>query len=1166
MDGPGVLEVGVLALVSDAEIARAGSFSIRDNLAARFLAGDGIELGALNNPLKVPPSAYVRYVDRLTLEQCRQEYPELGDAPLITPTFISDAEALRKFSAESEQFVIANHVFEHMRNPLGALAHWVRVLRPGACLYVAIPSRNNGFDRTRAVTTFGHLLEDNMAVEDQRAERDHEHYIDWARSVRSQMPTEEQQRFAAELERTGYRIHFHVFDLALFERVIAHVVPGGGADVVELVSTGDGAGDEHIAVIRKRRRSLQPRTSPGVDIVVPIYNAREFTRRCIESVLRHATGDWRLILVDDCSPDPLMAPMLREFAERDERVVVLTQPQNQGFVLTANRGMRYAGDRDVLLLNSDTEVFEGFLERLVAAAYEDPQTGILTPFSNNATLCSIPECGKDNPIPEGFTPARFAALVSTVSRRQRPEIPTGVGFCMFVKNVVLEEIGLFDEVSFGRGFGEENDLVERAKKAGFTNRLCDDVFVWHKGKASFAAEGHALESKNGAILEKKHPGYHAAVARFFENNPLTTLHDEIRFQLARLKGGSGSAPLFLLHASPLAENGGGTEFHVRDLLRALAFPRAVVAWCQGPNIRVAEILNGDISNPLWFKFPIERPVIRNDRERPDVDAQLLALIRAFGIQWVHVHHAIDWPLSLASTLKQSGLPVVYTSHDYYAVCPSWNMFDHARGASCACDPEIKEPGCLAALFERMGVPEPDPIGLRLTHRRAFTTLVEIAEGVIFPSESARQIVSRYLPLPARTVVIPHGLDIASPRQRAPRGDRLRVAVVGEVAHPIKGADGYLELVSRTESDPLEWHFFGTTKLTDFEARLTRARATDIHFHGRYRREDITGLLAERGIDLVVLLPAVNETFSFVLSEAWAAGVPVLALRRGSLEERISASGAGVTCADMDEIVAQLRKFIADPESLAPFAAKAATADRLSVAESTARLSTFYSELGLTERLSVPMTDPQVLRAAFEARVQADAPAADIAEPPPVERDPSLPSRESPGYLGRLKPYAPRGIWTAGRLLTESVNAMPPLIPGSRTGHVRSTSGLEVIRRGLVKTAFVASTDDPQIDFGIRPISTRRVAGLRFRLKHSLAQAPYAQLFWTHRQDEGYSERKSAKVRLVGLADQWCDYVLRLDAPETAAAWEEDRTVVGLRFDPLNVPGPFEVSWLQLILR
>src|SRR5260370_32765171 len=129
---------------------------------------------------------------------------------------------------------------------------------------------------------------------------------------------------------------------------------------------------------------------------------------------------------------------------------------------------------------------------------------------------------------------------------------------MYIKSSLLAQLGLFDE-AYGRGFGEENDFCERAKKAGFSIRLCDDVFVLHQGKASFGEEGRSLESTNARLLEAKQPGYHAAVATFFETNPLAPLHSEIQFHTRRMGRGRERAILYILPASPFVGSAGATE-------------------------------------------------------------------------------------------------------------------------------------------------------------------------------------------------------------------------------------------------------------------------------------------------------------------------------------------------------------------------------------------------------------------------------------------------------------------------------------------------------------------------------------------------------------------------------------------------------------------------------
>ncbi len=283
---------------------------------------------------------------------------------------------------------------------------------------------------------------------------------------------------------------------------------------------------------------LRGRTAPGpvgVDIVIPIYGARQETCDCIESVLRHARGDWRLLLVDDASPDPQLVEQLREFAANDPRITLHCRPSNRGFVATANHGMERAlrGGRDVLLLNSDTVVTRDFLGRLRAASRHTPSTGIITPLTNNGTICSIPRFMEENQLPAGISIDAFADAVAAAHRSERPALVTAVGFCMYIRLEVLRTVGLFREELFGAGYGEENDLCERAKKAGFEIRLCDDLFIYHAGSASFGDEADERREAHNRLIGEIHPNYHEDVQRFIRENPLAETHDAIRASLAR---------------------------------------------------------------------------------------------------------------------------------------------------------------------------------------------------------------------------------------------------------------------------------------------------------------------------------------------------------------------------------------------------------------------------------------------------------------------------------------------------------------------------------------------------------------------------------------------------------------------------------------------------------
>jgi Predicted glycosyltransferases len=127
-----------------------------------------------------------------------------------------------------------------------------------------------------------------------------------------------------------------------------------------------------------------------IDIVIPVYKGVRQTRACLESVLRaHGKAPVEIVAIDDASPEPEISEFLRALA-REGRITLLANPSNVGFVQSVNRGMGLHPDRDVILLNSDTEVANDWVDRMAAAAYSAPRVATVTPFSNNATICSYP--------------------------------------------------------------------------------------------------------------------------------------------------------------------------------------------------------------------------------------------------------------------------------------------------------------------------------------------------------------------------------------------------------------------------------------------------------------------------------------------------------------------------------------------------------------------------------------------------------------------------------------------------------------------------------------------------------------------------------------------------------------------------------------------------------
>lgn len=271
----------------------------------------------------------------------------------------------------------------------------------------------------------------------------------------------------------------------------------------------------------------------AVEVIVPVYGGLDHVRRCLTSVMGTiAQVRWHLTVIDDASPDPDVGHWLRQFAALHPGVTVLTNARNLGFVATVNLGMRLAGRRDVVLLNSDTEVAGDWLDRLHRAAHAGARIGTVTPFSNNATICSFPRFCEANELPPGQRTATLHRLFADTHDGLSIEVPTAVGFCMYIRRPCLDETGEFDAETFGAGYGEENDFCLRASARGWRHVHALDTFVYHAGGASFSDRQQALQASALAAMRRLHPDYEDRVREFVSRDPARPYREAIQRSLA----------------------------------------------------------------------------------------------------------------------------------------------------------------------------------------------------------------------------------------------------------------------------------------------------------------------------------------------------------------------------------------------------------------------------------------------------------------------------------------------------------------------------------------------------------------------------------------------------------------------------------------------------------
>ncbi len=177
----------------------------RKRMACKWLQGKGLEIGALDRPVTMPPGIAVTYVDRMCNADLLQHYPELAGKTLVPVGLVDDGEVLASVEDASQDFLIANHLLEHCENPIGTVRAWLRVLKDGGIAYIAVPDKRFTFDYRRATTAWEHVLND---FRDGAASSREEHYRDWAKNVMG-VKTPEIEAAVLRLMNRHYSIHFH---------------------------------------------------------------------------------------------------------------------------------------------------------------------------------------------------------------------------------------------------------------------------------------------------------------------------------------------------------------------------------------------------------------------------------------------------------------------------------------------------------------------------------------------------------------------------------------------------------------------------------------------------------------------------------------------------------------------------------------------------------------------------------------------------------------------------------------------------------------------------------------------------------------------------------------------------------------------------------------------
>ncbi|MGB7318133.1 MAG: glycosyltransferase, partial [Planktotalea sp.] len=607
--------------------------------------------------------------------------------------------------------------------------------------------------------------------------------------------------------------------------------------------------------------------------------AFDVLQSALQRVAQHTDLPWRLILIEDCSTDARVRPMLRVWCDEQRHlgheVDLIENETNLGFIGSVNKAFARALEhRDhVVLLNSDALVPKDWAQRLVLPILKNPRVATVTPLSNDAEIFSAPLICQSSQLEAGVADQIDARLSNQISAFAYKEAPTGVGFCMAINTSFLRKTPRFDPV-FGKGYGEEVDWCQKATSLGGLHMCQPNLFVEHRGGASFgSAAKRAAIARNNKIVSKRHPAFDQSVQRFIAEDPLRSAR--LYAAITCLAATQNSVSIYIAHSL-----GGGAELYLQEKLAEHSDRN-----CAAIVLRVGGLLR--------WRVEVHTPqgMIYGDTDDTALLHRLLCPIKMRSLIYSCAVGDPD-PLDLIETvltLKQvETARLTFLVHDYFAVSPSYCLLDSNNKFQGLPTQETRD-----QRHDFLGQTR-GKISNKVW-RENWRKLLEVSEQIVcFSNDSATLMADAFPRLNTQISVAPHAI--------APVGAVCPIGPNGNQSLGVLGVLGVLGDIGIQKGAKVLSKMSEHIMKSDFQSVVIVGRADpqfplgqDFVETGAYKRSEIAAL-AERHNISAWLIPSIwPETFSYTTHEALATGLPVFAFDLG-------AQGDAVACAQNGHVI------------------------------------------------------------------------------------------------------------------------------------------------------------------------------------------------------------------------------------------------------------------------
>lgn len=637
-----------------------------------------------------------------------------------------------------------------------------------------------------------------------------------------------------------------------------------------------------------------------VVIVIPVFNAFEELTLCLESLAKSVLGNARVLLIDDASTSPGFRDLAETYSEYG--FLFVHNETNLGFSGTVNKGISKAkainSEADIVVLNSDTIVSKYWLKELKLLAYSDPTIGTVTSISNAAGPFSLVdwhdyEISQSSIDHVGNILSKVAPLVSVT-------VPTGHGFCMLLKRALIEEVGEFDELAFPRGYGEENDLCMRAALRGWKHSIALRSFVYHHRNASFGSERDLLLAHGREVIDQRYPNYKRLVTESFGDENFTKLKHYMSDSLISERNVSNFYKPRVLFV--ISTESGGTPQTNRDLMEQLADEfECFLLVSNSYEIKLSILSEGELS--LVFEHSLTKNIEPTTHRSVEYDVVVGNWLAKLGIALTHIRHIAWHSLGLIEKCVGLNIPVVFSFHDFYTVCPTVKLLDGDKvycGGTCTASPRP----CIPELWRSDQFKSLKNFEV-YSWQRNIKDVLNSVDHFVTTTESAKTVIQNAYPSISNSIfsVIPHGRDFpefydlsVSPKYV----ERIRIVCPGNISIA-KGLE-FINRLAIEYAHILEVHIVGNVSN---EIILSEK----IVVHGPYERNDIHGIIKKIKPTVGGIFSIWPETWCHTLTELLSCGVPVFSFKGGAVEERVLSGDLGWVLEDQK--VERLSKILAD---------------------------------------------------------------------------------------------------------------------------------------------------------------------------------------------------------------------------------------------------------------